>query len=419
MTPERWQRRRVREFARRSKVVNVDGAQLPPLSITKGRGVILQSEKYKKQIATDLRKYVIARRGQFAFDPMSLYYGAIGQVSTVEIGLVSPDYVVFDVDETVDGGFLNLLLRWPNQTPAYEAVAETGNKFGKRRRVYWSVFEELVLTLPPVGEQRKIAAILSSVDDAIEATQSVIDQLQVVKKGMMAELLTRGLPGRHTRFKMTEIGEVPETWNVRGLPDVASWQNGKAFPSSEYSATEGVRLVRPGNLGAEGVVVWDEKHTTHLPESYADQNPGFLVGADELLINLTAQSLEDGFLGRVCITPPGTRCLLNQRIARMLPRSIDKRFLQWALLGPHFRAHVARIPKGSKVQHIYNGDLETARVALPAPDEQVAIAGVLDLVRLRINSEQHTRSALHYVKSALMSVLLTGEIRVTPANNAT
>jgi type I restriction enzyme S subunit len=78
-------------------------------------------------------------------------------------------------------------------------------------------YASLSMPLPPLGEQRKIAAILSSVDDAIEATQAVIDQLQVVKKAMMAELLTRGLPGRHTRFKQTEIGEVPEEWDVVSL----------------------------------------------------------------------------------------------------------------------------------------------------------------------------------------------------------
>ena len=64
--------------------------------------------------------------------------------------------------------------------------------------------------VPPLPEQRKIAAILSSVDDAIEKTQAVIDQVQVVKRGLMQELLTRGLPGRHTRFQQTDIGEIPE-----------------------------------------------------------------------------------------------------------------------------------------------------------------------------------------------------------------
>ena len=73
--------------------------------------------------------------------------------------------------------------------------------------------ERLEIPLPRIPEQHKIAAILSSVDDAIEKTQAVIDQVQVVKRGLMQELLTRGLPGRHTRFKQTEIGEIPESWD--------------------------------------------------------------------------------------------------------------------------------------------------------------------------------------------------------------
>ena len=72
----------------------------------------------------------------------------------------------------------------------------------------------LRIPLPPLREQRKIAAILSSVDDAIEKTQAVIDQVQVVKRGLMQELLTRGLPERHTEFKQTEIGRLPAEWEV-------------------------------------------------------------------------------------------------------------------------------------------------------------------------------------------------------------
>ena len=53
--------------------------------------------------------------------------------------------------------------------------------------------EEYTILLPPFPEQRKIAAILSSVDDAIEKTQAVIDQVQVVKRGLMHELFTKGL----------------------------------------------------------------------------------------------------------------------------------------------------------------------------------------------------------------------------------
>ena len=90
-----------------------------------------------------------------------------------------------------------------------------------RQRVPVNVFDDFEVGVPRLPEQRKITAILSSVDDAIEKTQAVIDQVQVVKRGLMQELFTRGLPGRHTRFKQTETGEIPEDWDFLSLVDLA------------------------------------------------------------------------------------------------------------------------------------------------------------------------------------------------------
>ena len=96
----------------------------------------------------------------------------------------------------------------------------TQGTVNRRGGISFKTLSELLLHHPLLAEQRKIAAILSSVDDAIEKTQAVIDQVQVVKRGLMQELLTRGLPGRHTRFKQTEIGEIPEdcwrSWSLAG-----------------------------------------------------------------------------------------------------------------------------------------------------------------------------------------------------------
>ena len=76
------------------------------------------------------------------------------------------------------------------------------------------------LPLPPLPEQKKIAAILSSVDEAIQATEAVIEQTRRVKDGLLQDLLTRGIG--HSRFKQTEIGEIPESWEVQLLDTVGS-----------------------------------------------------------------------------------------------------------------------------------------------------------------------------------------------------
>ena len=269
----------------------------------------------------------------------------------------------------------------------------------------------LQFPIPPLPEQKKIAAVLSSVDAAIEKTEAVIAQLQVVKKAMMEQLLTKGLPGRHTRFKQTDLGVIPEDWEAVQLPMVADYQNGKAFPSSEYQA-KGVRLVRPGNMHISGWLSWDDKHTTYLPDSYWDALPSFRVYPGEILMNLTAQSLDDEFLGRVCVVPPGEACILNQRIARIIPTQCNPGYLFWALRGPHFRKHVDRIPQGSKVQHLYNRDLDESPLVLPTSTEQIEIAAILDSIQTRIVDEEAVLNPLRAVKSSLSSSLLSGELRV-------
>ena len=89
---------------------------------------------------------------------------------------------------------------------------------GSMKNISKPKFKEIRLLLPPLPEQTKIAAILSSVDEAIAATQSVIDQTRKVKQGLLQDLLTRGIG--HTRFKQTEIGEIPEAWEVKRLDSV-------------------------------------------------------------------------------------------------------------------------------------------------------------------------------------------------------
>ena len=87
--------------------------------------------------------------------------------------------------------------------------------------------ERMRVVVPPLPEQKKIAAVLSSVDEVIQATQAVIEQTRRVKEGLLQDLLTRG--SGHTRFKQTEIGEIPVEWEVVTLSELATYRRG-SFP---------------------------------------------------------------------------------------------------------------------------------------------------------------------------------------------
>ena len=125
-------------------------------------------------------------------------------------------------EATLDGEFLYFAIGTNDAKRQFQKCANGITRFGLRG----GDINRVTIPLPQLSEQRKIAAILSSVDDAIEKTQAVIDQVQVVKRGLMQELLTRGLPGRHSGHKQTEVGRIPENWRVIPLSDVGVWSSG-------------------------------------------------------------------------------------------------------------------------------------------------------------------------------------------------
>ena len=97
------------------------------------------------------------------------------------------------------------------------------------------------------------------------------------------------------------------------------------------------------------------------------------MGPGELIMNLTAQSLKDDFLGRVCVTLPGERCLLNQRQARLWTFGLDHRYLFWFFRMPFFRSYVDGLNKGTLIQHMFTSQLDEALVIIPPLAEQKRI----------------------------------------------
>lgn len=283
--------------------------------------------------------------------------------------------------------------------------------------IYMPVFENLQVLLPPAGEQRKIAAILSSVDDAIESTQAVIDQLGVVKKAMMAELLTRGLPGRHTRFKQTEIGEVPEEWEVVRAETVFvdGPSNGRSPPSKASPPgvpTFSISAVRNGQVNIASNV------------KYAEVDPPSVRAAlvhrgDILIVRGNGNPELVGLCGMVVEEPPDG-CIYPDILMRVRPSpALLPEFLV-TLWNSHV-VHDQVLDKAKTTNGTYkiNGqDVRDILVPLPSASEQQLIGDAVRSVEASGRAHADKLAGLQQLKSALMSVLLTGELRVKPTEEA-
>jgi type I restriction enzyme S subunit len=198
-------------------------------------------------------------------------------------------------------------------------------------------------------------------------------------KGLTGEKLNSEFTKRHKQYKepipidTTDLPELPEGWTWTSWHEIGCCQNGRAFPSKYYS-TEGVKLLRPGNLHVSGRIEWTSENTRRMPENWAVRFKDYIIGPQELVVNLTAQSLADEFLGRACMTDSEERCLLNQRIARLTPVLVSKSFCLWLFKSPVFRRYVDTLNTGSLIQHIFTTQIEKFIFPLPPLEEQQTIA---------------------------------------------
>jgi type I restriction enzyme, S subunit len=277
------------------------------------------------------------------------------------------------------------------------------------RRVTLSKINEFRLPVPPLPEQRKIAAILSSVDDAVEATQAVIDQLQVVKKAMMAELLTRGLPGRHTRFKQTEIGEVPEEWEVSPIGDLVETCD-YGLSTSLSLDTDGVAVLRMGNLKDGYVLLDDLKFATK-----AEVDDRLLLSRGDVLFNRTNSAALVGKVGVFLGAERATTFASYLLRLRARPSEADGFWLS-AVMNTELNQQRIRSLATPGVSQVNVNRTKMLALNIPVPtlDEQRAIVEALSAVDLRLRQETHLAAGAVVLKNSLMSVLLTGEVRVTP-----
>ena len=263
------------------------------------------------------------------------------------------------------------------------------------------LIRSLLIPVPPLPEQRKIVAILSSVDDAIEKTQAVTDQVQVVKRGLILEHLCKVFPTRHD-------SPVPAGWRLLTLGTVAKVQGGFAFQSKTFGDS-GVAVVRMTNLRDGSLSLANAVRVS--PETVAELDR-FRLRAGDLLLGLSG-SLDNFAIVRTSDPP----CYLNQRVGRFVqndPSRLHYPFLRFLVQAPRFKQAVLRLAAGAAQLNVSPAQLGSIGLCLPTLVEQREIAETLSSLDDRLRKDVKTLAGQGRLKKALMAVLLTGELRVTP-----
>jgi len=251
--------------------------------------------------------------------------------------------------------------------------------------------KRLKFAIPPLPEQKKIAEILLSVDEAIDKKQEIIEKTKMLKKGLMQELLTHGIG--HKKFKKTEIGEIPVDWKVVKLGEVTRIIMGQSPPSDSYfEFVNGVPFFQ-GNaeFGAKfpKILKWCN-------------SPRKLAETGDILVSVRAP------VGDVNISP--IECCIGRGLAALRGTKIHNDYLYFVM--NYFKNILVNIGQGSTFEAINKRDIFELKIPFPTISEQKKIAEILTSVDEEIEKEMAQKEGIKNIKKGLMQVLLTGKIRV-------
>lgn len=347
----------------------VDAAELP-----KQVKRIEDKSQYKKAVSGDL-----------VFNMMRAWQGAIGTVRTT--GMVSPAYIVAEPNDKVYPLFMDYYSRTPQMINQIDRQSYGVTDF--RKRLYWDSFAPIGCTLPPIEEQQKIAAILTTQDKVIELKEKRLAEKQRQKKYFMQQLLTgkKRLPGFSGEWKKTKLKNIlyeRKTYSPKGLeyPHVTLSAEG-IFPKSERYDRD--HLVRDEDK---------EYKITHKGDIC--YNPANLK------------------FGAICENTFGDAIFSPIYVTFEVEENICKEYIANYLMRWDFINAVRKYEEGTVYERmaVKPEDFLKFEIFLPQIEEQAAIAEVLSTADREIELLQQDIEQEKQKKKALMQLLLTGIVRV-------
>jgi type I restriction enzyme, S subunit len=315
-------------------------------------------------------------------------------------GVCSTDILAFRAKVTCESEFLKFVIH----SDEFVAHAKSTTSGVQHPRTSWPSLREFRLSLPPLPEQKKIAHILSTVKRAIEAQERIIQITTELKKALMHQLFTEGL--RNEPQKQTEIGLVPESWEICRVGDVAKIQSG-GTPSRDIPENwvgGNIPWVKTGEINYCLINDTEEKITpTGLANSSARLFP-----AGTLLMAMYGQGITRGKVGLL-----GIEAATNQACASIIPNEkfqISSVFLYYFF--EHHYENLRLLGHGANQRNMNAALIRSFPLAYPKIDVQNSMLTALKSIDEKRVFCSHKKSQLQDLFRTLLHELMTAKIRV-------
>ena len=312
-------------------------------------------------------------------------------------------FILRGKDGKIDQEYLHYLL----QFSSIRAIIEKKITGSAQPGLNSSFVKNFPIELAPLPEQKKIASILTSVDEVIETTQKQIDKLQDLKKATMNELLTQGIG--HTEFKDSELGRIPKSWEVKKVGDLAQITKLAGFEYTshfDYSIGGDIIALRALNL-TNGQL--DLTNVQTIPTSVSDKLPRSKLFKGDILITYVGVNI--GELGHI---DENDRYHLAPNIGKISFHRglIDTNFMFQQLLSERVQNSIKNLTGVTSQPSLNMGNIRQIPVLLTKKSEQKKIREILQSIDARIEVKNHKLAQTQALKKSLMQDLLTGKVRV-------
>jgi len=286
------------------------------------------------------------------------------------------------------------------------------------------------IELPQFLQQQKIAKVLSTVDNLIDQTQSLIDKYTSVKQGMMADLFSRGIDLSCTSETNSNYGQLrpsinvaPELYQDTGLYRVPKVWEGAILNDYLNKIEQGWSPdceSEPANEGQWGVlkttsVVWEgyeQKANKALPNSLV-QRSEYEVKIGDVLMTRAGPGNRVGVVAYVHKTQ--SKLMLSDKLYRVVPtKRIEKEYLALLLSSEKVQRQIDATKTGlaESQSNISQDIVKKLTVFLPDIPEQKLVVERINAASNKINQEKTYLEKLKLQKMGLMQDLLTGKVPV-------
>jgi type I restriction enzyme S subunit len=411
--PEDWQVVSLRDVfievdRRVANYRDINADRFPVLSLTKNYGLMLQSERFEKRIALeDVNGYKVVKNGEIVYNPYVIWEGAIHILDRFDYGLVSPVYPVLETNpERADPYFLDMMLRTPLAIAAYNRFA--AGAVNRRRSIRKTDFMAIRLPLPSLTEQKAIARVLSTIQKSIEAQDRIIAAARELKKSLMCHLFTYGLvpvaEAEQVPLKETEIGLVPEHWEVVTLGEVITFTK----KPNTLSIPERIAFI-PMELLPSGA----SRFTNYENITRDELRSGIYCESGDILLAKITPCFENGKQG---IVPASENVFYaTTEVFPIKPKTsrIKQDYLFYLLEYPKLRQDVATKMEGTTGRkRVPKHIIDQYHIPLPSLEIQGQIANILIALDNKIETEKNRKAVLEALFKTMLHQLMTGKIRV-------